>query len=289
MIDHGNIMFAATSVMTYLQLSENDIILNVLPLSFSYGLYQVLMTFKAGGRLVDDIIKSRGGKVAPNEVEKVLYGLPGVVEAAVVGVPDPILGQIVKAFIVLNGIPLTRHAVLAYCKAHLEDHMIPRLVEFRTALPHTASGKIMKRELTQGLSRQLAEFQSWPHVLFVYMTAPPLAPRIFEERLWKLAVKKVIGRPTWTEEFADRAALARDLNNWIAAADGWLETYPLKNVAVFDYYDVLTGHGASDLLRFPTEVDGVQDSHPSREGNSKAASEFVPFLNRAIRRAGLSG
>jgi amino acid adenylation domain-containing protein len=334
MIEHGNVVFVATSVMTYLQLSENDVILNVLPLSFSYGLYQLLMTFKAGGRLVlepsfafladvlkrveseritglpgvptmfatllhadlsafdlsslrfmtnaaaalppdhvlalrrkfptarlycmygqtetkrtlylppeqadvrpgsvgfaipgtevwledeagnrlgpgqtgelvvrgrhvmrgyweapeetarrlrpgptpgervcysgdlftmdeegyfyfvarkDDIIKSRGEKVAPNEVEKVLYGLAGVVEAAVVGVPDPILGQVVKAFIVPNGLPLTRHAVLAHCKAYLEDFMVPKLVEFRTELPHTASGKIKKRELAQGLPRQ---------------------------------------------------------------------------------------------------------------------------------------
>jgi len=102
----------------------------------------------------DDMIKSRGEKVAPHEVEMVLYALPGVVEAAVIGVPDPILGQAVKAFIVPNGIPLTRHAVLAHCKTHLEDHMIPKFVEFRRELPHTASGKIKKRELTEALPRR---------------------------------------------------------------------------------------------------------------------------------------
>ena len=50
----------------------------------------------------DDIIKTRGEKVAPKEVESVLYGLPGVVEVAVIGVPDPILGQAIKAFVVVN-------------------------------------------------------------------------------------------------------------------------------------------------------------------------------------------
>ena len=95
----------------------------------------------------DDIIKSRGEKVAPKEVENVLYGLKGVVEAAVVGVPDPILGEAVKAFIVLDGAKLTEADVLAYCRANLEDYMIPRYVEFRDELPKTSSGKIKKTEL----------------------------------------------------------------------------------------------------------------------------------------------
>ena len=55
----------------------------------------------------DDIIKSRGEKVSPKEVENVLYGLHGVVEAAVIGVPDPILGEAIKAFVVADGDELT--------------------------------------------------------------------------------------------------------------------------------------------------------------------------------------
>ncbi len=95
----------------------------------------------------DDIIKSRGEKVAPKEVENVLYGLPGVVEAAVVGVPDPILGEAVKAFVVVDGANLTDGKVLAYCRANMEDYMVPKYVEFRDELPKTTSGKIKKTGL----------------------------------------------------------------------------------------------------------------------------------------------
>jgi hypothetical protein len=82
------------------------------------------------------------------------------------------------------------------------------------------------------------------------------------------------------------ARLAREFNNWLAGKDGWLKDSTLTNVVVFDYYDVLTQHGASNWSRYPTG-DGF-DSHPSREGNQMAAKAFVPFLNRAVHRAGLS-
>jgi acyl-coenzyme A synthetase/AMP-(fatty) acid ligase len=96
----------------------------------------------------DDIIKSRGEKVSPKEVENVLYGIEGVVEAAVVGVPDPILGQAIKAFVVLDGVTLTEREVLGHCRAHLEDLMVPQVVEFRDSLPKTSSGKIKKTALS---------------------------------------------------------------------------------------------------------------------------------------------
>lgn len=97
----------------------------------------------------DDIIKSRGEKVAPKEVEAVLYGLKDVREAAVVGVADPVLGQAIKAIIVpVDGGTLTAAQVQAHCRAHLEDFMVPQQVEFREELPKTASGKITKKDLT---------------------------------------------------------------------------------------------------------------------------------------------
>ena len=96
----------------------------------------------------DDIIKSRGEKVAPKEVENVLYGLPGVVEAAVIGVKDLILGQAIKAILVIAGAQLTQAEVLAHCRANLEDYMVPQYVEFQDELPKTSSGKIKKTDLT---------------------------------------------------------------------------------------------------------------------------------------------
>ncbi len=95
----------------------------------------------------DDIIKSRGEKVAPKEVENVLYALKGVREAAVIGVPDPILGEAIKAFIVVDGVKLTEADVLRHCRANLEDFMIPKYVEFCQELPKTSSGKIKKTDL----------------------------------------------------------------------------------------------------------------------------------------------
>ncbi len=96
----------------------------------------------------DDIIKSRGEKVAPKEVENTLYSLPGVVEAAVVGVPDPVLGEAIKAFIVTDGAKLNEQDVLRHCRGHLEDFMRPQIVECRDKSPKTDSGKIKKTELT---------------------------------------------------------------------------------------------------------------------------------------------
>jgi long-chain acyl-CoA synthetase len=98
----------------------------------------------------DDIIKSRGHKVAPKEIETVLYGIPGVVEAGVVPVPDAILGQAIKAVVAVVDGQLTQAQVLAHCRQHLDDHMIPKYVEFRDTLPKTASGKIDRLDLCAG-------------------------------------------------------------------------------------------------------------------------------------------
>ncbi len=98
----------------------------------------------------DDIIKSRGEKVAPKEVEAVLYRLEGIVEAAVIGVPDPILGEAIKAFVVTaEGSNVDERTVLRHCRRHLEDFMVPKYVEFRADLPKNASGKIDRRRLAR--------------------------------------------------------------------------------------------------------------------------------------------
>jgi len=96
----------------------------------------------------DDIIKSRGEKVSPREVENVLYELGAVAEAAVVGVPDDVLGQAVKAVLTLReGASLSEQDVLRHCAQRLESFMVPKLVEFRSALPKTSTGKIDKKTL----------------------------------------------------------------------------------------------------------------------------------------------
>lgn len=96
------------------------------------------------GRL-DDVIKSRGQRVSPKEVENVLYELNGVTAAAVSGIPDEVLGTAVKARIVVDpAIPLTEQAVLRHCAARLEEFMVPTVVEFVDGLPLTDSGKIVR-------------------------------------------------------------------------------------------------------------------------------------------------
>jgi len=130
----------------------------------------------------------------------------------------------------------------------------------------------------------LAELQKHPEVLFVYITPPPTSSVVPKERLWKYLLKTALGKPHAADVMAMQGSIARKYNTWIVAKDGWLADYPLKNVAVFDYYDVLTGHGKSNLSYY-APPDG--DDHPTRAGNQAAAAELVPFFNRAVRRAGL--
>jgi len=97
----------------------------------------------------DDLIKTRGQRVSPREVEDVLYQLPGVIEAAVFGVPDAVLGKAIKAVVaVRKDTELTEQKVQAHCAKHLEDFMVPQVVEFRDALPKTDTGKVIRRELS---------------------------------------------------------------------------------------------------------------------------------------------
>jgi acyl-CoA synthetase (AMP-forming)/AMP-acid ligase II len=96
----------------------------------------------------DDIIKTRGEKVSPREVEEVLHSLSDIAEAAVVGVPDPLLGEAVKAIVTLReGSVLSEQDLRRHCARNLEDFAVPKFVEFRKTLPKTPSGKIAKREL----------------------------------------------------------------------------------------------------------------------------------------------
>jgi len=100
----------------------------------------------------DDIIKSRGEKVSPKEVENVLCEHPAIAEAAVIGIPDEVLGQSISAIVALReDEELSEKDVLRHCAAGLEDFMVPHSVEIRDALPKTSNGKIDKKTLKQEL------------------------------------------------------------------------------------------------------------------------------------------
>ena len=96
-----------------------------------------------------DMIDVSGFKVYPNEVEEVVSQLSGVAECAVVGVPDARTGESVKLVIVRSNPQLTEAAVLAHCEANLAGYKRPREIEFRTELPKSNVGKILRRELRE--------------------------------------------------------------------------------------------------------------------------------------------
>ncbi len=97
-----------------------------------------------------DMILVSGFNVYPNEVEDVVASHPGVFEVAAVGVPDEHSGEAVKLFVVKKDPALTDKDILAFCKERLTGYKRPRSVEFRTELPKTNVGKILRRELRDG-------------------------------------------------------------------------------------------------------------------------------------------
>jgi long-chain acyl-CoA synthetase len=97
-----------------------------------------------------DMILVSGFNVYPNEVEDALVTIPGVVEAAVVGVPDENSGEAVKALLVKDDPDLTENEVLKFCRTMLTGYKIPKYIEFRKELPKTNVGKILRRALRNG-------------------------------------------------------------------------------------------------------------------------------------------
>ena len=102
--------------------------------------------FKIVDRKKDMVLVS-GFNVYPNEVEEVVANCPGVLECAVVGVPDEKTGEAVKLVIVKKDPALTEAQVKEFCKANLTGYKQPKVIEFRTELPKTPVGKILRREL----------------------------------------------------------------------------------------------------------------------------------------------
>ena len=110
------------------------------------GLMSELGFFKIVDRKKDMVLVS-GFNVYPNEVEDVIAAMPGVLECAVVGVPDEKTGEAVKLVIVRKDPQLTEAQVRAYSRANLTGYKQPKVIEFRTELPKTPVGKILRREL----------------------------------------------------------------------------------------------------------------------------------------------
>ena len=102
--------------------------------------------FKIVDRKKDMILVS-GFNVYPNEIEDVVSSCPGVLECAAVGVPDERMGEAVKLVVVRKDPALTEESLLAYCRQNLTAYKTPRIIEFRTELPKTPVGKILRREL----------------------------------------------------------------------------------------------------------------------------------------------
>ena len=99
----------------------------------------------------DEIVKTRGEKVSPTEVENALYAIPGIQEAAVVGVPDEVLGEAIRAYVVVDPEDgLDEAAIMAACRGALESYKVPREVVILDELPRTPTGKILKRALVAG-------------------------------------------------------------------------------------------------------------------------------------------
>jgi long-chain acyl-CoA synthetase len=99
-----------------------------------------------------DMVIVSGFNVYPNEVEGIVAMHPGVLECAVVGVPDEQTGEAVKLFVVKRDPSLTVNQIIEFCNAQLTAYKRPKQIEFRSELPKTNVGKILRRELRDAMS-----------------------------------------------------------------------------------------------------------------------------------------
>jgi long-chain acyl-CoA synthetase len=94
-----------------------------------------------------DMILVSGFNVYPNEIEEVIASHPGVLECAVIGIADDKSGEAVKAFVVKKDPNVSAEDIVKYCRENLTAYKVPKQIEFRTDLPKTNVGKILRREL----------------------------------------------------------------------------------------------------------------------------------------------
>lgn len=172
----------------------------------------------------------------------------------------------------------------------LPEGMTNRIVAFKSCYPNNGfrgagnePGDPDSCELTVANAKAayralLSEFAQHPEVLFVAFTAPPqVEPR---PRGMKARIRAMLQG----NRKSPAAGLAREFNSWLVDTDqGWLAGDAPGNVVVFDYYDILTDHGKTNWSAYGSREG--RDSHPSTEGNRKAADAFVPFIHAALAHA----
>ncbi len=249
-----------------------------------------------GGQLMADKGQRTGGK--PGSGERCIYeshhnggGLRAMLETkgydvselsyeSVLGADTDIRHWRVKFAEHMDRLLRTDHQDRTY-----DDGRTNHIVAFKSCYPNndfvgpgSGRGNPDAEELTVANAKAaydalLPHFRAHPEVLYVAFTAPPrAAPR----KGLKDRIKGVFGG----DKGKTSADWAREFNTWLADREGgWLAGYGLPNVAVFDYYDLLTA-GQGNWSAFPT--GGGSDSHPSAKGNALAAAAFTRFIDEAV-------
>jgi long-chain acyl-CoA synthetase len=105
-----------------------------------------------------DMIIAGGYNIYPRDVEEVLYQHPKIREVVVAGIPDPYRGETVKAYVILKeGETATEQEIIEFCKGKMAKYKVPTAVEFRTELPKTIVGKILRRMLVEEEKKKLTQ------------------------------------------------------------------------------------------------------------------------------------
>jgi len=105
-----------------------------------------------------EMIIAGGYNIYPREIEEVLFEHPKILEAAAIGIPDEYRGETVKIFVVLKpGQQATAEELVEYCKTKLAKYKVPKFVEFRSELPKTIVGKVLRRLLAEAEKKKRAE------------------------------------------------------------------------------------------------------------------------------------
>lgn len=174
-------------------------------------------------------------------------------------------------------------------RTRLQDELLPegqvnQIIMFKSCFPNNNFPNDDAVDQAMDAYKELLSiFEKYPDTLFIAVTAPPIVPPYETKNPLKAFAKKMLGRYKDVPAIGRRA---RYFNNWLKDIEnGWLANYKLRNIVVFDYYDILTKHGKSNWAEYPTK--NGRDSHPNKEGNNVATQEFIPFINKAIRYANI--